>query len=239
MIEIFPLASGSRGNCYHITDGSTPLLLECGISINEILRKTNAMGGVSSLAGCLVSHGHKDHAKAVKDLMKFGIDIYLSQGTADEISGLDPWRHRLHIIKARQQFRIGTWKILPFETQHDAQEPLGFLLANRNGDKLLYATDTFYIRYRFQGLTHIAVECNYSLDILRANVEAGMVEPALKNRILKSHFSLENVKNFLQANDLSKVQEIWLLHLSDGNSDAERFKREIQELTGKPVYVAG
>ena len=56
--------------------------------------------------------------------------------------------------------------------------------------------------------------------------------------VLRSHFSLENVKEFLQANDLSKVQEIWLLHLSDGNSDAERFKREIQELTGKVVYIA-
>ena len=176
-----------------------------------------------------------DHSKAVKDIMRAGIDCYISAGTAEAlgISG-----HRLHIIKAKQQFRIGTWKILPFETQHDAQEPLGFLLANRNGDKLLYATDTFYIRYRFQGLTHIAVECNYSLDILRANVEAGMVEPALKNRILKSHFSLENVKNFLKANDLSKVQEIWLLHMSDGNSDANRFKREIQELTGKMVFIA-
>ena len=61
--------------------------------------------------------------------------------------------------------------------------------------------------------------------------------PALKKRILKSHFSLENVKEFLKANDLSRVQEIWLLHLSDGNSDAERFKREIQELTGKMVFI--
>jgi len=63
------------------------------------------------------------------------------------------------------------------------------------------------------------------------------VPPALKKRILKSHFSLENVKEFLKANDLSRVQEIWLLHLSDGNSDAERFKREIQELTGKMVFI--
>ena len=123
MITFASFASGSTGNCYRITDGRTPLLLECGIGINNILR--NLKFGVSSLAGCLVSHGHKDHAKAVKDLMKFGIDIYLSQGTADEISGLDSWRHRLHIIKARQQFRIGTWTILPFETQHDAAEPLG------------------------------------------------------------------------------------------------------------------
>jgi hypothetical protein len=50
--------------------------------------------------------------------------------------------------------------------------------------------------------------------------------------------SLETCKGFLRANDLSRVQEIWLLHLSDANSDAARFKREIQELTGKVVYVA-
>jgi len=236
MIDIHVLASGSRGNCYRVTDGRTPLLLECGISINDILR--NLKFGVSSLAGCLLSHGHSDHSRAVKDLMKFGVDIYLSQGTADEISGLGPWRHRINIIKAKQQFRIGTWAVLPFETQHDAAEPLGFLLANQAGDKLLYATDTYYIRYRFRGLTHIAVECNYSLDILKRNVEAGAVPKELKSRILKSHFSLENVKQFLLANDLSKVQEIWLLHLSDGNSDAERFKREIQSLTGKPTHIA-
>ena len=236
MIEIVSLASGSKGNCYRVTDGSTPLLLECGIGINNILR--NLKFGVSSLAGCLVSHGHKDHAKAVKDLMKFGIDIYLSQGTADEISGLDPWRHRLHIIKAKQQFRIGTWEILPFETQHDAQEPLGFLLANQDGERLLYATDTYFIRYRFRGLTHIAVECNYSLDILKRNVEAGAVPKELKSRILKSHFSLENVKEFLKANDLSKVQEIWLLHLSEQNSCEKRFKEEVQKITGKPTYIA-
>jgi len=175
-----------------------------------------------------------DHSKAVKEIMRAGIDCYISAGTAEAL-GL--FGHRINIIKARQQFRIGTWTILPFETQHDVFN-LGFLIANQDGDKLLYATDTYYIRYRFQGLTHIMVECNYSLDILRANVEAGAVPKEFKSRLLKSHFSLENVKEFLKANDTSKVQEIWLLHLSDGNSDAERFKREIQSLTGKPVYIA-
>ena len=166
--------------------------------------------------------------------MRAGIDCYISAGTAE---ALEVSRHRANIIKARQQFRIGTWTVLPFETQHDAQEPVGFLLANQEGEKLLYATDTYYIRYRFQGLTHIAVECNYSSDILKRNVEAGAVPKELKSRILKSHFSLENVKRFLQANDLSKVEAIFLLHLSDGNSDAEKFKREIQELTGKMVFI--
>ena len=159
----------------------------------------------------------------------------MSRGTAEAL-GLSG--HRLHIIKAKQQFRIGTWTILPFETQHDAAEPLGFLLANQAGEKCLYLSDTMYCKYRFHGLTHVAIECNYSLDILKRNVEAGVVPKELKGRILKSHFSLENVKQFLRANDLSWVREIWLLHLSDGNSDAERFKREIQELTGKMVFIA-
>lgn len=175
-----------------------------------------------------------DHSKAVKEIMRAGIDCYMSRGTAEAL-GLSG--HRVHIIKARQQFRIGTWTILPFETQHDVFN-LGFLLANSAGEKLLYATDTFYLRYRFQCLTHIMIETNYSLDILKANIEAGLVEPALKNRILKSHFSLENVKKFLQANDLSKVQEIWLLHLSEQNSCEKRFKEEVQKITGKPTYIA-
>ena len=176
-----------------------------------------------------------DHSKAVKEIMRAGIDCYMSRGTAEAL-GLSG--HRINVIKAKQQFRIGIWTILPFETQHDAQEPLGFLLVNQAGDKLLYATDTYYIRYKFHGLTHIMVECNYSLDNLKRNVEAGAVPKELKSRILKSHFSLENVKEFLRANDLSRVQEIWLLHLSDNNSDCERFKREVMELTGKPTYIA-
>lgn len=176
-----------------------------------------------------------DHSKAVKDIMRAGIDCYISAGTAEalEISG-----HWLNIIKAKQQFRIGTWTVLPFDTQHDVAEPLGFLLANQAGEKVLYITDSYYCRYRFQGLTHIMIETNYSLDILNGNVEAGNIPPEMKKRVMRSHMSLETAKEFLKANDLSKVEQIWLIHLSDGNSDAERFKREVQELTGKPTYIA-
>ena len=66
------------------------------------------------------------------------------------------------------------------------------------------------------------VECNYAADILQANVDAGKVPESMRNRLLRSHFSLDNVKKFLLANDLSKVREIWLIHLSDGNSDARK-----------------
>ncbi len=233
MINIRPLASSSGGNCYYITDSIAPLLLECGMPIKRIRQGVGFT--VSELAGCLITHEHNDHSKAVRDLMKAGVDCYMSQGTAE---ALNVEGHRLKIVKAHEQFTIGSWTVLPFDTQHDAAEPLGFLLANTAGDKLFYATDTYYIKYRFQGLSHIMVEANYALDILKKNVESGLVDEVTKNRILRSHFSLDNLKTMLKVNDLSRVREIWLLHLSADNSDAKRFEKEVKEATGKPVYVA-
>jgi phosphoribosyl 1,2-cyclic phosphodiesterase len=189
---------------------------------------------VSSVAGCLVTHEHNDHVKAIKDVMKAGIDVYASKGTFESLSISG---HRTKPVTVKEQFRIGTWTILPFEVEHDVSEPIGFLLANQQGEKLLFATDTYFIRYKFKGLTHIMVECNYSLAILNQNVAEGFIDKGRKKRLMRSHFSLENVREFLKANDLSKVQEIWLLHLSDTNSDADLFKKEIQKLTGKVVKV--
>ena len=229
------LASGSAGNCYCVSDGSTSLLLECGISVKQIRRGLGF--GLTNVAACLVSHEHQDHAKAVADVLRAGVEVYTSPGT---IKALGLEHHRLRPVRAKETFKVGTWTVRAFETQHDAQEPLGFLLHSRaSNERLLYATDTYYIRYKFPGLTHIMVECNYAADILEANVKRGSVPEVLKKRLLTSHFSLDNVKEFLKANDLSQVREIWLLHLSDGNSDAERFKREVQALTGRPVYIAG
>ncbi|MCP7855473.1 hypothetical protein JKR18_02825, partial [Listeria monocytogenes] len=63
------------------------------------------------------------------------------------------------------------------------------------------------------------------------------IHPVQKKRVLQSHFSLENVKDFLKANDLSHLREIHLLHISEKNGDPERFKNEIQAMTGIPVYA--
>lgn len=189
---------------------------------------------MSEVAGCLVTHEHGDHCKSIKDVLKAGIDCYMSAGTA-EVIGVE--HHRIKHVSAKKQFTLGTWTIMPFDVQHDVSEPLGFLLANQAGEKLLFATDTYYIKYRFEGLTHVMVECNYSMKILIENIATGRVPAVMKRRLMQSHFSLENVKDFLLANDLKKVQEIWLLHLSDTNSDESLFKKEVQELTGKMVYV--
>jgi phosphoribosyl 1,2-cyclic phosphodiesterase len=185
---------------------------------------------------------NKDHCKAVEDIMKAGIDCYMSPGTKKALinEGYIEDNHRLITQKTYKPFKINNWIIKAFEVEHDAAEPWGFFIWSKNtGDKLVYITDSFYSKFKFKNVNYYMIECNYSIDILNQNVKNGRIPVVQKNRIIKTHFGLENVKDFLKANDLSKVNEIWLLHLSNRNSNAEQFKREIQELTGKLVKVAG
>lgn len=232
MLKFEPIASGSSGNCYLLKNNDASGLIDIGIPREQI---QEAIGfTISRMDFVLITHRHKDHSGYIKDAIRSGVDVYAIKDVWDSVNISS---HRAHTITPMKQFKIKTITILPFWVPHDV-ENVGFLIANNCGDKLLYLTDCYYSPHKFKNLNIIAIECNYALDILQENVRAGLVPVTVKNRVLRSHFSLEHVKNFLRANDLSQVQAIWLLHLSDQNSDAWRFKHEIQALTGKPVFIA-
>lgn len=232
-MDIKVIGSGSSGNAYLISDGSTKVLIDAGLPISQIQEACNYQ--LTSIDACLISHCHLDHCKSAEAIMKKGINVYSSAGT---FKALSLEGHRAKIVCSKQQFTVGTFDVMAFEVEHDAPESLGFLLySNATQEKLLYFTDTYYLKYKFKGLTHIMSECNYQMDILLENLRNGSLPTVVAPRIIKSHMSLENLIQFLQSNDLSKVQQIHLLHLSNGNSNAEHFKREVQKLTGVEVYV--
>lgn len=237
MINVVSLASSSSGNAYLLIDDlekQQPLLLDCGLPFDRLKKGIWSNGlTLSDLAGCLVTHEHGDHSKSAGKLAAAGVDIYTSWGTIKACKLIG--QHRLCPVKAGMTVYAKGWAVRPFPTVHDCAEPLGFLVAGA-GDKLVYATDTAYLTVKFKGLNVIMVECNYSLEILEANES---LDPVVKKRTIGNHFGLDQVKKFLQANGMSQVREIHLLHLSDGNSDAEYFKSEIQAIAGRPVYVAG
>lgn len=233
VLSFKPISSSSIGNSYIVTDGKTKILIECGIRFKEIQKALNFKA--SSIDGCLLTHEHGDHSLSFRDVLRARINIYTSQGTSQKLGADD---RRVKTIQAKKPFKIGTLKVLPFEVDHDAEEPLGFLIESENGDRLLFATDTYYIRYRFNNLSIIAVECNYGEEILNDNIRNGTVPLIIKNRLLRSHFSFENYKEFLLSNDLSHVREIWMIHMSETNSDKNAFQKEIRRITGKPTYIA-
>lgn len=237
-MKIQVLGTGSSGNCYKVEIGTATLLLECGLPYKIIQRKLNFK--VSQIDSCLVTHEHMDHAKAIKDLMKAGIDCYMTRGTAEAlgISG-----HRLKTFRPFEKARYYSEElkdliILPFEAIHDVKEPVSFYIKSKKSDEsLVFVTDTAYLKYKIPDCDCLMIECNYVKSVLDKQVEEGKLNIDLRNRIVKNHLSLETLVEALKVANLSRCKQIYLMHLSDGNSDEEMIKRTIQETTGVEVVV--
>lgn len=227
-VKIHTHATGSTGNAYTIEDAEQKILIDPGIRFKSLQKKTGFTLAMYNF--CLLSHEHKDHSKAIDKILSMGIACAMSQGTKEALKLDHP---AIRIIQSRKEFVRGNWRILPFLTDHDAAEPLGFLIESPSKKKILFATDTRSINYKFKGVTHFIIECNYEDKMLSENHD---LTPKIKNRIRQSHFEFNACKKFFANADLSKTEEIHLIHLSNANSDAEKFKKEIAGITGVPVY---
>jgi len=232
-MQLTVLNSGSTGNGYVLQNGTEALVLECGVPRQDCLA---ALGWqTKKVAGVLISHEHGDHSKFIEDYLQL-MPVYCSKGTAEAISYKRS--RRPQVLEPLRTISLGGFRVRPIPAEHDAAEPFAYIIDHEDLGRLLFATDTYYLRYRIPDMTCLMIECNYSLPLLNANVEAGLVPAALKNRTLDSHMSLEHLKDMLAANDLHKVSQIVLIHLSARNSDPQAFCREIIRHTGKPTIYA-
>ena len=221
-------ASSSSGNCYAVSDGQTRVLLECGVSHSK-LQKLSGFS-LSEFQACLVSHEHKDHAKAVADLISRGMAVYMSPGTADALE-----TDAVNLIENMEQFNVGSLDIVPFTTFHDAAEPLGFLIKSRlDGDVLAFATDTVNLRYKFPGLNILAIEANYDKHILE---RCERMPEKVRYRITNSHMEIDTLCDYLRSLDLSQCREIHLLHLSDATSHEGHFLNKVARAVPKGIEI--
>ena len=220
------LASSSRGNCYVVSDGETTILLECGISFRRI--KKGLGFGLSAVRTCLISHEHKDHAKSYLDLIKSGVEVFASEGTA---AALDC--DLITAVADRVQFRVGSLEIMPFTTFHDAVEPLGFLIySRRDGERLVFATDTVNLRYRFQQVNLLALEANYDASIL---ARCERMPEKVRKRVINSHMEINTLCRYLRTLDLSACRTLYLLHLSNAASSEGHFISRVRQTV--PLHV--
>ncbi len=223
-----PLASSSHGNAYLLDDGTTRLLIECGPTYKHLQKLTGYTA--AQLHGCLISHEHKDHAGCYKQLLKNGVPVYASKGTAESLEcdimeELEPW----------EMERIGTFDVLPFPVFHDAKEPMGFLIRSQcDGEKLVFATDTVNLAYQFPGVNLVAIECNYADDILD---RVQKMPEKVRYRIRNAHMSIIRCCTWLEKLDKSNVREIYLMHLSDACSNEWMFRRMVQDVVGPYIHV--
>lgn len=222
------LASSSHGNAYIVSDSDTRILLECGVSHKQLQKLAGF--SLSDIKACLVSHEHKDHAKCVDELIRRGMEVYMSYGTARALEN-----ESATLIENMEQFNVGSFDIVPFTTFHDAAEPLGFLIKSRiDGDVLAFATDTVNLRYKFPGLNILAIEANYDRKILD---RCEKLPEKVRHRITNSHMEIETLCDYLRSLDLSECREIHLLHLSDAMSDEGSFMRKVLWSIPKGIEV--
>ena len=142
------LASGSSGNCYVLKDSKGKmLLLDAGIPIMKIKKGCNWK--VSDIAGCVVTHKHRDHSEAVSDLEEMGIPVYKPYEDNSYIGGYGEFR----IVSVPMNDVHGHFK----HTDADGTECpcYGFIIEHPEMGRMLYITDTEFVRWRFKFITRI------------------------------------------------------------------------------------
>ena len=143
--------------------------MEAGVKFNKVKKVLDF--NLNSIVGCIVSHEHGDHAKCVGDFINACIPCYMSQGTKHALGfSSSYWAKGLLPF---EQVVINGFRVIPFPVQHDAAEPYGYLIRHEECGTVLFATDTYFLKYKFPGLNNVMLECNYSKEILDANFTAG------------------------------------------------------------------
>lgn len=206
------LGSGSSGNCYVLEADQEALVIEAGISFKEVRRTLNF--NVRKIVGVVVSHSHGDHAKFAREYEKAGVPVF------------KPYESEV----LRQVQNFGNFTIKSFDLVHDVP-CCGFLIIHPDMGRFLYASDTEYIKYRFDRLKHILVEANYSADLLDPDAEN-------RNHVLMGHMELGTTLKFLQMNNNPELRNVILCHLSRNNADPEQFRQEAEKSVECDVYVA-
>jgi len=233
-MKLTVLGSSSSGNGYLIHNEKECLIVECGVKLSQVKEALNF--NISIIAGALCSHAHKDHSGHLESYARAGITILTSEDVLSKKNNLVA-STLCKAVEPGKGYKIGNFKVVPFELQHDIY-CLGYMIDHPETGRVVFITDSFLSEYKFEDVSHFILEANYADDIIEDKIISGHAHPSMRPRLLKTHLELETCKGILRANDLSKVINIILVHLSSGNSDEARFVREIRELTGKAVYAA-
>lgn len=212
------IATGSRGNCYALMNDNKILLLDLGVSAKVIKKAVDFR--ISDVVGAVVSHGHSDHAKSVKDFENMGIPAWKPYIEYVEFSS-----HRIyHKV-------FGKFSVQCFPLPHNGTDNFGFLI-DTDGQKILYLTDFEYCPYVFtkQKVNHILIECNYMKDLVDRDL------PQYEHKV-RGHCSLNTCKAFIEVNRTSNLRTVLLLHMGRETSNPDEMVAEVKKAAGTGVNV--
>lgn len=188
------LGSGSGGNAAVVECGGLRLMIDAGLSAKQLTVRLQHVGiEPGSLDGILLTHEHGDHVRGLKVFLKQNpVPVYTTAATARVVreTGIEggAWK----IFEAGQGFTLGAVNIETFAIQHDAVDPVGFVVGTETR-RLGFLSDAGFVTRsmteRLRGLHGIFVEANYDEGLLEADTKRPW---SIKQRISSRHGHLSN-----------------------------------------------
>jgi phosphoribosyl 1,2-cyclic phosphodiesterase len=224
-LSVCMLASGSKGNAIYISDGSTAILIDAGLSGVAIERRLRARGlSPENLSAIVVSHEHGDHIQGVGVLSRrYGLPIYISKGTHSAAGAqLGKIQEATH-FSCGTAFQINALTLHPFSISHDARDPSGFTVQS-NGLKIGVATDlgiaTSLVKEHLKECTALVIEANHDPEML----ETGPYPWHLKQRVRgrSGHLSNSDTRALVEELQHDGLTHVILAHLSETNNTPEK-----------------
>ncbi len=216
------LASGSKGNATYVEGQSGALLVDCGLSARELMKRL-ALAGLEAgrLKAIILTHEHRDHVAGARVLAKqLKLPVL---GTRDTLAGAGalPGVKR-QAFAAGEEFSLAGLCLHPFSIPHDASDPVG-LVISQGAARLGVCTDLgqagVLVRARLAGCQALLLEANHDPEMLAA----GPYPPWLKQRVRSSHGHLSNQQGAELLAHLShaELRQVVLGHLSEKNNRPE------------------
>lgn len=246
-MEVITLQSGSSGNCVFVRSRDTCVLFDSGISGSKAESRLAEFGyDIRDCQALVISHEHYDHISGVGAFhRKFGLPIYANQRTWNATRAKPSTGHigcPNHFVSG-QPFQIGSLRIEPLRTPHDAIESVCFVIEDVDcGQRFGLLTDLGHafsgLQEVLDGLDAVLIESNYDDELLLN----GPYAQQLKNRIAgkRGHLSNADAAHLLASTLSSQLQWICLGHLSAQNNSPELALATHRERHGDrfPIYCA-
>ncbi len=234
-LSVCVLASGSKGNAIHISDGSTHILIDAGLSGVEIQRRMAAAGlAIEELSAIMVSHEHSDHVRGVGVLARrYDLPVYMTRGTATAASSQLGRIDRLHHFEIGRPFAVEDLAIHPFAVSHDAKDPAGFTVS-RYGRKIGIATDlgiaTGMVKQHLKACSLLVLEANHDPAMLKDGPYPWPLKQRIQSR--NGHLSNQDSRDLLGELKHDGLCHVILAHLSETNNTPEKALQAVQEAIG-------
>lgn len=174
--------------------GGVRLMIDAGLSAKQLTLRLGRLGiDPASLSGILITHEHGDHVKGLKVFVKQNaIPVFATTQTAHVIreNGIDGVKWKT--FETGQAFSIGGSAVRSFSIQHDAIDPVGFVIGSESR-QLGFVSDAGHVTRSMteslRGLHGLFVEANYDDGLLEADTKRPW---SIKQRISSRHGHLSN-----------------------------------------------